>query len=168
MQWLTGLCIDTTSSNKEIHTGAITVIQPMLDKHLWFLACRHHILETVSSSVFNYFFKSSGQQVSQFSRFKEQWMFIDTTQYSSLDVPTARSALTDTEIEWLCSRKDNIICFLKNYLDRGRQPRQDYLEFAKLSLVMLNNPTDSRVHFSPPCAYHRAHWIAKGMYSYEL
>ena len=81
-------------------------------------------------------------------------MFIDTTQYSLLDVPTARSALTDTKIEWLHNRKGSIICLLKNYLDRGSQPCEDYLEFAKLSLVMLNNPTDSPVHFSPPGPYH--------------
>ena len=168
MQLLVGLCFDSTSSNTGIHTGAITAIHSMFDKHLLFLACHHHILEILSSSVFNYFFKSSGPQTSLFSRFKEQWMFIDTTQYSSLDVPTARSALTDTEIEWLCSRKDSIIFFLKSYLDRGRQPHQGYLEYSKLSLVMLNNPTDSSVHFSPPGVYYRARWMAKGIYCLKI
>ena len=38
-QWLAGLCFDTTSDNTGIHTGAITVIQSMLDKHLLLLAC---------------------------------------------------------------------------------------------------------------------------------
>ena len=98
-QWLAGLCFDTTSSNTGIHTGAITVIQSMLDKHLLFLACRHHNLEILSSSLFNEFLKSSGPLISLFSRFKEQWMFIDTTKYSSIDVTTARSASTDIEKE---------------------------------------------------------------------
>ena len=48
MQWLAGLCFDARSSNTGVHTGAITVIQSMLDKHLLFLTCRHHILKILS------------------------------------------------------------------------------------------------------------------------
>ena len=167
-EWLAGLCFDTTSSNTGIHTGAITVIQRMLDRHLLFLACRHHILEILSSAVFDNFFKSSGPQISLFSRFKEQWKFIDTTKYSAIDVPITKTGLTDNEEEWFRSRKDEVISFLQNFLHHDTQPRQDYLEFVKLSLIMMNCPTESPVHFSPPGAYHRARWMAKGIYCLKI
>ena len=70
-EWLCGLCFDTTSSNTGIHTGAITVIQRAFDKRLLFLACRHHILEILSTAVFDLFCKSSGPQIALFGRFKE-------------------------------------------------------------------------------------------------
>ena len=101
--WLAGLCFDTTSSNTGVHTGAIMVIQQAFDKRLMFLACRHHILEIISAAVFDQFFKSSGSQIAIFSRFKEQWKFIDATEYSAIDAPVigAKSDLTSGESEWL-------------------------------------------------------------------
>ena len=38
-EWLAGLCFDTTSSNTNIHNGAIAFIQQAFDKCLLFLAC---------------------------------------------------------------------------------------------------------------------------------
>ena len=55
--WFASICFDTTSSNPDVHTGAITVIWQVHDKHLLFLACRHHIfvLEIISAAVFKQF-----------------------------------------------------------------------------------------------------------------
>ena len=107
--WLAGLCFDTTSSNTGIHTGAITVIQRAFEKRLLFLACRHHILEIISAAVYDQFFKSSGPHIALFSRFKEQWKFIDVTQYAAIDVHVSgvKSYLTSPESLWLCQMKAN-------------------------------------------------------------
>ena len=40
-----GMCFETTSSNSEIHTGACTLIEMLLQKELLYLACYHHIDE---------------------------------------------------------------------------------------------------------------------------
>ena len=107
----------------------------MFDKRLLFLACRHHILEVLSAAVFDKFFKSSGPQIALFGRFKEQWKFINTTQYATIDAPASKSQLTSCEKAWLCQRKLHMINFLHNYSSQGAQPRQDYLEFITLALV---------------------------------
>ena len=174
-EWLCGLCFDTTSSNTGIHTGAITVIQRAFDKRLLFLACRHHILEIVSTAVFDLFFKSSGQQIAVFGRFKEQWNFIDITKYSVIDesvTPGSKSCLTDAEKQWLHQNRANVVSFLVMLLGSKTQPRQDYLELIKLSLILLGESdvvaVNGLVHFSPPGAYHRARWMAKGIYCLKM
>jgi hypothetical protein len=52
-------------------------------------------------------------------------------------------------------------------LSRDNQPRQDYLEFIKLSLLALDearrNGDGNSIHFSPPGAYDRARWMAKSL-----
>ena len=52
------------------------------------------------------------------------------------------------------------------------QPRQDYLEFIKLSLILFGKSdvvaVDGKVHLSPPGAYHRARWMAKGIYCLKM
>ena len=186
--WLAGLCFDTTSSNTGIHTGAITVIQQMFNKRLLFLACRHHILEIISGAVFSQFFKSSGPQIALFARFKDQWRFINVTKYAAIDVivPVVKSDLTSAEKAWLSQTKVDIINFLQNQISQKSHPRQDYLEFIKLSLIMLGVPVvpgvvDANVvgddgspvgpvpvHFSPPGAYHHARWMAKGIYCMKM
>ena len=62
-----------------------------------------------------------------------------------------------------------VVDFLLNLLDRVKQPRQDYLEFIKLSLVVLGETERfDNMHFSPPGAYHRARWMAKGIYCLKI
>jgi len=145
-EWLAGLCFDTTSSNTGIHTGAITVIQRAFQKRLLFLPCRHHILELLSTAVFDLFFASSGPQIALFSRFKDYWRKIDVKNFTSIDadttVPGNRCAstsciMTDAERQWLREIKGEVVTFLKQQLTQERQPRQDYLELIKLSLIML-------------------------------
>ena len=170
--WLAGLCFDTTSSNTGIHTGAITVIQRAFDKRLLFLACRHHILEIISAAVFDLFFKSSGPQIALFGRFKEQWKFIDLAKYAAIDVhiPGVKSDMTSAENAWFYQTKADMINFLQNQMSQEAQPRQDYLELVKLSLAILGSDVlgDVPVHFSPPGAYHRARWMAKGIYCLKI
>ena len=109
------------------------------------------MMEIISAAVFDQFFKSSGPQIAIFGRFKEQWKFVDSTKYSAIDVPVigVKSDLTVGESEWLNQKRTDIIEFLQNYLSRDNQPRQDYLEFIRLTLIILftYQPTRSL----PPC-----------------
>ena len=72
---------------------------------------------------------------------------------------------------WLEQNSASVIQFLKDALSSSdKQPRQDYLEFVKLSLVVLGDTEQFQhtFHFSPPGAYHRARWMAKGIYTLKL
>jgi hypothetical protein len=123
-------------------------------------------------------FKSSGPQIALFSHFREQWKLIDTAQHAAINVPVAKLDLTSSEKAWLCERKEDIINFLQNYSSQETQPRQDYLEFINLALIMLgsvnstsaagNNDHPVPVHFTPPGAYHHARWMAKGIYCLKI
>ena len=63
-----------------------------------------------------------------------------------------------------------VVEFLCEQLRRDNQPRQDYLELIKLSLVTLDEADriGDIIHFSPPGAYHRARWMAKGIYCLKI
>lgn len=169
-EWLAGLCFDTTSSNTGIHTGAITVIQRAFEKRLLFLACRHHIHEIIAAAIFDLFFVSYGPQIAIFGRFKNQWPSVDQLNYASMDKDTDGCVMTNTERVWLEQNRQSIVQFLLDQLRRNAQPRQDYIELLKLSLVALgvNDNGINRVHFSPPGAYHRARWMAKGIYCLKM
>ena len=63
-----------------------------------------------------------------------------------------------------------VVEFVCEQLRRDNQPRQDYLELIKLSLVALDEADriGDIIHFSPPGAYHRARWKAKGIYCLKI
>ena len=90
------------------------------DKRLLFQLCRHHILEIISAAVFDLFFKSSVPQIAIFSRFKEQWKFIDTIKFRTIDAPAigVKSELTGDESGWLNEKRKDIIGFLQNELSQ--------------------------------------------------
>ena len=169
-EWLAGLCFDTTSANTGLHNRAINIVQQAFDKRLLFLACRHHILEIIAAAVFDSFFCSSGPQIPIFGRFREQWSFIDQSKYDPIDRETEGYKLTEPEKMWLEQNSAAVVDFLRDALTGDKQPRQDYREFIKLSLVALGETEQfpGGVHFSPPGAYHRARWMAKGIYSLKM
>lgn len=163
---LGALCFDTTSSNTGIHTGAITVIQQYFDRRLLFLACRHHMFEIYAASAFDLFFKSSGPEIELFRRFRSKWQLIDTSKFCPLDGDNSGpGSLNENEQRWLASRRAVVVESLKQQLENA-QPRDDYREFARLVLWMLGEDVSSA--FSPPGAYHRARWMAKGIYCLKI
>lgn len=171
-QWIAGLCFDTTSANTGVHNGAITVIQRAFDKRILFLACRHHMFEIIATAVFDLFFVSSGPQIAIFARLKDSWPFIDQSSFAPITKSTKGFALTDSEKIWLEQSHKDVAEFLCEQLSRCNQPRHDYLEFIKLSLIALDETSciggGDSVHFSPPGAYHRARWMAKGIYCLKI
>jgi hypothetical protein len=70
---------------------------------------------------------------------------------------------------WLRQNSEYVAQFVTEQL-RTKQPRDDYSEFLQLTLVALGEEQRilRRVHFSPPGAYHRARWMAKGLYCLKM
>src|SRR6218665_899502 len=110
------------------------------DKHLLFLLSRHHILEIITAAVFDLFFKSSGPQIAIFSRFKEQWKFIDTTKFRTIDAPAigVKSELTGYESGLLNEKRKDIIGFLQNELSQHLHwlPISTRIEYKVLLIVV--------------------------------
>jgi len=162
---LAGLCFDTTASNTGIHTGAITVVQQSFNRRLLFLACRHHMLEICATAVFDAFFVSKGPEIELFRRLKSQWDFIDTSKFESIN---SDGCLTASEKTWFESRKEVVVRTIRKHL-ADVQPREDYREFGRLTLQLLGENMDtSGTGFSTPGAYHRARWMAKGIYCLKI
>jgi len=164
---LAALCFDTTASNTGIHTGAITVIQKAFDRRLLFLACRHHIFEIYAAAVFDAFFASKGPEIDLFRRFKSEWSFMDKTKFDPLTVDEdGAGCLSGAEQAWLESCCKVVIFQLQQYLN-DIHPREDYREFAALALQLLGENAGS-MPLRPPGAYHRARWMAKGIYCLKI
>ena len=67
-----GLVFDTTASNTGLHRGACTIIEEGLRRELVWIACRHHVLEIVLSSVFKEVFgPTGGPEATLFKRFQK-------------------------------------------------------------------------------------------------
>ena len=169
-EWVSGLCFDTTNVNSGVHTGAITVIQKSVNKHLLFLACRHHMFEIVATAVFDMFFATSGPQIALFSRFKDNWSNIDQSNFASFEKDTVDCVLSGSEQQWLNENRSCVLSFLRSQIGGEKQPRSDYLELLKLSLVTLGEAhlRDDDFKFNAPGAYHRARWMARGIYCLKI
>jgi len=163
---LAGLCFDTTASNTGIHAGAITVVQQAFNRRLLFLACRHHMLEICASAVFDAFFASKGPEIELFGRLKLQWDFIDKSKFDPFHGDEAgEGCLSVSENAWLVSHRDVVVSNLQQHL-QDVQPREDYREFARLALRLLGVDIDPTS--CAPGAYHRARWMAKGIYCLKI
>lgn len=58
--FFTGLCFDTTSVNTGDSLQCYHSFQSTFNKHMFFKACRYHILEIIAFFVFDIFFTPSG------------------------------------------------------------------------------------------------------------
>ena len=53
---ITAFVFDTTSSNSGVHRGAAKLLEQQLGEKVFYLACRHHILEVLVGAVWESFF----------------------------------------------------------------------------------------------------------------
>ena len=125
------------------------------------------MFEIIAAAVFDLFFVSSGPQNAIFAKFKSQWPLIDQSNFVPRSTDTKGCFLTDSEKMWLEQNHHVVVQFLWAQLSRVNQPRQDYLEFIKLSSVALDEANrigdGDSIHFSQPGAYHHARWMVKGI-----
>ena len=81
-----GLVFNTTASNTGINAGACTLIEKALGRELVWVACRHHGMEIVLSSVFTALLgDTTGPCVEVFKRFQSLWHVINKENFDLPD-----------------------------------------------------------------------------------
>jgi len=72
------------------------------------------------------------------------------------------------EKTWLAAHRTVVVRNLRQHLE-VIQPREDYREFARLTLRLLGDDVDDvGTGFCVPGAYHRERWMAKGIYCLKI
>ncbi|KAG0726856.1 hypothetical protein GWK47_035767 [Chionoecetes opilio] len=152
---ITALVFDTTASNSGVHRGAAKLLEQQLDRKVFYLACRHHILEVLVGAVWeNLFGKVKSPENPWFKHFKDVWTDLTT------DNPTTLSIRQ----KWLNKKKKEC----KEILRSEKPPRADYREMAELTLIVLGDTPPRGIHWSRPGAIHQARWMARNLYYMKM
>ena len=148
-----GMVFDTTRTNTGVHTGACVTFQKSLGKPIFWLACRHHVLEIILSKVFCSLGieKSTTPEIEIFKKFKDNWGNIrnhNDGNFVYLEVtPEVRQKYQNLKFSGL---------------------RDDYRELVNLALIYTK--IQSSLGFTPqrPGAVSRARWMSKVIYSLKI
>lgn len=156
---VTAVSFDTTSTNTGTNTGACVVLQRLLKRNLFLLACRHHLYEVILRSVFELKLgSSSAPEVAIFERFAKDWPKIDQRLFQSgLEDELVKSQISDSDLK-------DILKFCHTQLTKN-QSRADYKEFIQLALVFLG---ETGLKFRAPGATSNARWMSKAIYSLKM
>lgn len=155
------LCFDTTAVNTGLKAGACILLEQKMEKDFLWLACRHHILEIMLEAVVNEALgPSSGPEILIFKRFRTAWSNIDQNNFST--VSSDSDALRCVE-----NVADSTILFAEKQLN-VYQPRDDYKELLKLTIIFLGSVPNKGISFRAPAGLHRARWMAKTIYCFKL
>ena len=147
------MVFDTTPTNTGVHTGACVTFQKSLGKPIFWLACRHHVLEIILSKVFCSLGieKSTTPEIEIFKKFKDNWGNIrnhNDGNFVYLEVtPEVRQKYQNLKFSGL---------------------RDDYRELVNLALIYTK--IQSSLGFTPqrPGAVSRARWMSKVIYSLKI
>ncbi|KAG0719075.1 hypothetical protein GWK47_051235 [Chionoecetes opilio] len=120
---ITALVFDTTASNSGVHRGAAKLLEQQLDRKVFCLACRHHILEVLVGAIWeNLFGKVKSPENPWFKHFKDAWTDLTT------DNPTTLSIRQ----KWLNKKKKECKEILQEILRSEKPPRADYVRWLSL------------------------------------
>jgi len=160
---IVNMTFDTTSANTGHLSAACIAIQEKLQRAVLWSGCRHHIGEVLLSHVFNdlKIEASKSPDITVFTRLRSNWDLLPhSSEQSLLFQPSSHSPKAQEILATM--RNETIACATKvtEFL------RDDYREFAELSLLFLGAPLE--VHFRRPGALHKARWMAKLVYSLKL
>ena len=162
---IAALVFDTTASNSGIRKGAATLLEHRIGRKLFYLACRHHILEIVVGAVWKLLFgKVLGPENELFARFKSAW--------DSVDKQMPLNTIT-IEHPWLSVVKNNVVRDLTNILTTNctsskKLPRDDYRECAENTLAILGETPPRGMHMMKPGAISQARWMACNIYAGKM
>ncbi|KAG8184204.1 hypothetical protein JTE90_015566 [Oedothorax gibbosus] len=152
------MCFNTTAANTGCWKGTCTLLEQYFEKHLLYLACRHHILELLLKAVFeSKFGATTGPQPEMFKKFQMKWPVLDKKQY--------KFGIEDLLVKIHFSDLEEISGFLLNQLEQ-KHPREDYKEFLLLCLIFLGRVSPDKISFRAPGAIHHARWMA--IYSLKI
>jgi hypothetical protein len=152
---------DTTTTNTGWKKGACITLERLLKRDLLYLPCRHHVYEVMLKGVFDEVMgPTSGPDTPIFKRFFEAWPGIDKNKFESgISDEIVKKAVEEVQAD--------SVRFLLHLVEETAYVRDDYKEFAELSLLFLNVRSDSLVP-RPPGPIHHARWMAKGLYSLKI
>jgi len=155
------LCFDTTSSNTGRINGACNLVEQQLGRPVLHLACRHHIHEIMLEELFRTTMgPSSGPEIKLFKRFKVFWPNVVFTDYlPGIEVPAVACAIAGV--------LEETKAFITNQLQLFHH-REDYRELLELALIFLGGVRCRGVLFRKPGAIHRAHFMARLIYSPKM
>ena len=149
-----GMVFDTPNSNIGQISGACISIERKLKRPLLWLACRHHIGETVVRNIWKSCKIESSISPSPvlFQRFSKSW--------SKLDL---RSPVFLPSLDPNCDVVKHLNKFVKT-----KHIRDDYKELIELSLLYLGGIDQESITFKKPGASHHARWMSKMIYSLKI
>ena len=156
-----GLVFDTTASNTGINTGACTLIEKALGRELVWVACRHHIMEIVLSSVFKAVMgDTTGPCVEVFKRFQSQW---DVINKENFDLPD------EADFQGIRHLREEAKETYTELFDTTF-PRDDYREFLELCTIFVGGNKESYVfkEFRAPGGVSNARWMSKAIYAIKI
>lgn len=152
-------CFDTTAVSTGLRGGACILLEQKMEKDALWLACRHHIIELMLEAVvIQALGPSSGPVI--FKRFRTAWPNIDQNKFST--VSSDPDALRCVE-----NVASSTISFAEKQLN-DYQPRDDYRELLKLTIIFLGGVSNNGISFRAPAGLHRARWMAKAIYCLKL
>ncbi|ESN93261.1 hypothetical protein HELRODRAFT_181206 [Helobdella robusta] len=156
------LVFDTTASNNGKKNGACTLLQQKLGRNVLHIACRHHISEIILEHAFSACMSSntSGPEIALFLRFRNEFNSINQAGYHTI----MNDESMNSNVE---QHKEGIVSFCLTQLEQF-QPRCDYRELLKLSLILLGETPPRGVRVLQPGALHRARWMARLIYVFKL
>ncbi|KAG0720400.1 hypothetical protein GWK47_048588 [Chionoecetes opilio] len=148
----------TTARNSGVHRGAAKLLEQQLDRKVFYLACRHHILEVLVGAVWENLFGKVKSPENPW--FKPSTTFGQILPQTTLQPPPSTKMVNKKKKE--CKE------ILQEILRSEKPPRADYREMAELTLIVLGDTPPRGIHWSRPGAIHQgARWMARNLYSYE-
>ena len=144
-------------------TAACITIQQSLGRPLLWSGCRHHVRKVLLSHVFEALKieTSKSSEIALFSRFKKKFELFS---HGNMKFFCVRD-LSDHEKNTVAELKTRNIPIL---LTTTELCRDDYKEYAKLSLPYLGVGSEEPVTLRRPGALHKARWISKLLYSIKM
>lgn len=134
--------------------GACVKLERLLGRDLFWLACRHHMLELILAKAFFVCFgRSKSPETELFKRFRDNWPKIAKTNVKSLTVTKKFK-----------QQKESVTSFLQTSTGWSRN---DYKELIDLTLLVLGNRPE-RFTWKKPGPIHHARWMAKLIYATKM
>jgi len=160
---IVALVFDTTSSNSGVNKGAAKLLEERLNKKVFYLACRHHVLEIIVGAIWKLLFgKVLGPDNTLFAKFKDAWNDLDKT------IAAETLKINDP---WLSVVKTRVVHKLQTLLRRNDSKeitRDDYRECAENAVILLGGIPPRGIHYMKPGAVHQARWMACNLYAGKM
>ena len=150
------LCFDTTAVNSDLRNGASVILERKMEKDMFWLACRHDIMEIILSAVVNQSLGlSSDPDIQLFKRFKNNWDKIDPSDYKTITNENISNIVENVAADRIYFAQKQLQVYL---------PQDHYKELLHLTIIYLGGVPEKDISFRRPAGLHCARWMAKAMY----